>query len=511
MSNKNNDNTITSSKRWVILITVSFTMMLLNLNFTALNLALLSINTDITSTLDIEHWVLSIYVLVIAILLFPSSRLSNLYKKRSIFFWAAFIFSFASLIIATANDLSVFLLGRSLQAVGAALFIPTLYFFAFKYFAPEKKTTAIAIVTAGISIGLSMGPTIGPFIQEASSWRWIFFINVPICAVIALIIALTTQKDTAESSDHKKYLYLFFLLCGLLIFMPPLCLKYSLVSFNLIPWAALLAICLIYYFLPRYDTDKQPLLPVSLFSIQNFDICALIVFCIQYTFVAVLFVSCIYMEAILGYGVLRISMILAALTASMGVFSAITPYLVSKIGNKALIVIGFIFSALGCYLFAQLGSSSTISQIVLSLLPAGTGIGLLLSLANILAAQSAPSQKIRITSGMVYALSAAASAFGIFISAESLVIFGQRAIYSFTQTSKLSLTSADITAIKQAIQGPRYSLSQIKGESISKISSLDAALQDAFSDAMFYTLLVPTFLCTVAAVYIFFKLKEENR
>lgn len=493
---------------WIILITASFTMMLINFNFTALNLALVDIAKDMPATLYVEQWLLSLYVLIIAILLFPSSRLSNLYSRRNIFIWSAAIFSAASLIIANTDSMMLFLMGRILQGISAALFIPNLYFLALTHFPQEKKTTVIAFITAGLSIGLSMGPTIGPFIQKASSWRWIFLMNIPLCAIIAGIIAVTVKNESSTPGYKKNYLYLFSLLCSALL-LTPIIIKYFFSSFSLGSWFLLLGICFIYSLLPKYDKDTKPLIPFSVFKNTNFTICAAIIFCSQYAFAAILFVSCIYMQEMLGYKILFISMILAALTVPMGVFSAISSYLSSKISPRALIITGLFFLALGNYLFSKLTNDSTTGQIVIALLPAGTGIGLLISLANTIIAQSIESTKIRSTSGIVYVLSTIANVLGIFFSAVLLTSLGRDALSFFIKNSNIQITASELLSLQEVVKGLRYDLSSIKTLHPSIVSDATSAIQDAFTDAMYITFLIPSFLSLLAAIYVFFRLKEN--
>src|SRR5277367_3807221 len=189
------------SRRWWSLVAVSLATFMTYLDNNVTNVAIPTIERSLHLSLAGLEWVVSSYILVFAGLLLVGGRLADLYGRRRLFLIGLTVFTLASLGAGLSGSGAVLIGARLVQGLGAAMVVPTTLAIIMATFKDAReRTTAIGVWTAIGAMALAFGPLIGGFISQHLHWGWIFFINVPVGIVAAVIAALTMDESRDTSA-----------------------------------------------------------------------------------------------------------------------------------------------------------------------------------------------------------------------------------------------------------------------------------------------------------------------
>jgi EmrB/QacA subfamily drug resistance transporter len=152
------------------------------LDSTVTNLAVPNLADDFGVGVAAVSWVVTLYAILFAALLAPGGALADLFGRERLFLFGTGLFALASLLVACAPDFATVLIGRGVQGAGAALLIPASLAFVLADSPPERRPAAIGLWSASASVAAAIGPVVGGLVVDVASWRWLFLLNVPICA-----------------------------------------------------------------------------------------------------------------------------------------------------------------------------------------------------------------------------------------------------------------------------------------------------------------------------------------
>ncbi len=168
-------------KRWRILAVLGAVAFMAQLDLFIVNIAVPAIGRSFGGSLDGLSWVLNAYAIVFAALLVPAGRLADHFGRRRFLLIGVAVFTLASAACAAAPSLAILVAARAVQAVGAAMIVPTSLGLLYPSFPKRQHATVVGIWAGVAAVAGSSGPPVGGLLVEAS-WRWIFLINVPIGA-----------------------------------------------------------------------------------------------------------------------------------------------------------------------------------------------------------------------------------------------------------------------------------------------------------------------------------------
>ena len=189
--------------RWLVLVLVCLAQFMVVLDATIVNVALPSIQSALHFTPTSLQWIVNAYTLVFGGFLLLGGRASDLLGRQRLFIAGIFVFTAASLINGVAQSSDALIAGRALQGLGAALVSPAALAIVTTTFAEgAERTKALGVWSAIAAGGAAAGLVIGGLLTETLSWRWIFFVNLPI-GIVAALLSLRFVPNF-ESIDHGE-------------------------------------------------------------------------------------------------------------------------------------------------------------------------------------------------------------------------------------------------------------------------------------------------------------------
>lgn len=183
-----------NKRKWLVSIAADLMLLIISLDLTIVNLALPAIAHAFNAEMSTLEWVINAYVVIFAMLLVIGGKLGDIFGHRQIFSIGLGIFTIASLLGGLSPNTSILITSRVLQGVGAALAFPAATIINFAIFPKEQKAIVLGLMAAIAGAGQALGPTIGGIILKFLSWRWVFFVNIPIGVIAIVLLMLTCPK-----------------------------------------------------------------------------------------------------------------------------------------------------------------------------------------------------------------------------------------------------------------------------------------------------------------------------
>ncbi|MCB1827302.1 MAG: MFS transporter, partial [Coxiellaceae bacterium] len=257
-----------------LLVGLSMMAFMINIDYSAVNLALVTIANDVHSSIATIQWILSGYVLAWAAIIIPSGKLADVVGQRTMCIGGLIVFMIASVLAGLAASALMIIAARLLQGVSGAMFVPTLYTLIFSNFPQEKRGFAMGMLCLGVGAGAALGPTFGGVILHNFGWPWIFFINVPItCVAMWMIMTSTSQGDingSMRSAIHPSAILLSLALLSVMYGIDQLDTLFSSSVSYLLAGLILAAAFAIWQ-----SALSNPIIPLSLFRNRQFVGCKL--------------------------------------------------------------------------------------------------------------------------------------------------------------------------------------------------------------------------------------------
>ena len=363
------------------LFVLAISQLMIVLDATIVNVALerIQVALDFTSQSDLQ-WVVTGYALTFGGFLLLGGKLADRIGRRKVFILGAVIFAVASLLGGLAQDSTLLIAARALQGLGGALLSPAALSLLTVVFAEGKERDRALGIWAGITAGgAALGLILGGVLTEYLSWRWVFFVNVPIAALAvfgALRFVPESKDETARGFDVPG---------AVLVTGGLMALVYGLVQVNEDDVSTgaktayfALAVVLLLAFAVVQRRATSPLLPFRLFrnrSVLGADLGALF---IGAGIFGIFFFLTLWMQVLNGYSPIRAGLAFLPMTVLIGVGAAISSQLLGRVGPRPLLLVGPLLAATGLLTLAlRLEPDSSYVGVVLpSLALVAVGMGL---------------------------------------------------------------------------------------------------------------------------------------
>jgi EmrB/QacA subfamily drug resistance transporter len=397
---------ISGRARWIALVVLCSGMLMIILDQTIVNVALPSIQRDLKFSPSSLAWVVNAYLIAFGGLLMLAGRLGDLIGRKRMFLAGLAIFTAASALCGAANSQGLLVGARFVQGVGGAMTSSVILGVIVTMFPePREQAKAIGVFSFVAAAGASIGLLAGGILTQALDWHWIFFVNLPIGAVTALLAIRLVASDAGIGLRQGADIPGAILVTGALMLA-----VYTIVKTSDYGWgsahtlgAGAVAVLLLLGFLAREARARTPLIPLRIFRSRNVSGANLVQMLMVAGLFGMFFLGAVYLQRGLGYDPLEVGLAFLPVALGIGVLSlSVAPRLNMLIGPRATLLPGLVLVAAGLVLFAL---APVHADYVRNLLPVmlliGVGAGLSFPSLTMIAMSGATPSDSGLASGLV--------------------------------------------------------------------------------------------------------------
>ena len=369
-------NTQRGNKWWTLVAVCLGTFMLL-LDITIVNVALPDIQTALHSSFSDLQWVVDAYALTLAAFLLTAGSLADMYGRRLLYLIGLAVFTAASALCGFAQTTLMLQLSRGLQGVGGAIMFAVSLALLADAFRGKDRGIAFGVWGTITGLAVAIGPLLGGALTSGLSWRWIFFVNVPLGIVAVVISMLKVSESRAPQASGPDW-------PGFLIFTVALSsLVYGLIESNqksfssgLVLGCLAAAAVLLAAFVFVERRRAHPMFDLSLFRLPTFSGGSVAAFGLSASIFSMLLYLVLYLQDILGYSPLATGVRVMFLSGAILVSATVAGQLSSHVPVRLLIGPGLIMVGIGLLLMRGLNAGSSWTHLIPGMIVGGLGIGL---------------------------------------------------------------------------------------------------------------------------------------
>jgi EmrB/QacA subfamily drug resistance transporter len=405
-----------SRRRWQVLAVLCVGLFMLLLDGTIVNIAIPSILKSFQTGFSQVEWVMNAYLLVFAVMLITMGRLGDLYGRKKLFIAGLSLFTLASLACGLSPNIG-FLIGfRALQGLGGAMMMPATLSIIAYVFPPKERGIAMGIWGGVSGLATAAGPTLGGLIVDATSWHYIFLINVPI-GIVLFFFALRIIPDSRDSTAPQKVDFPGVVVLSIALFSLTFALiegqKYGWGSATILALFAAAAVGILVFILIE-RTVKHPLMQLSLFRSRTFSAANVGGMILSFGMMGMFFLLPVFFQAILGYSAVKTGLVMTPMSAAVVVAAPLSGWLSDRIGSRWLIFSGMLITAFGFFLMrGQMSLDTQWTSLVFPFVVSGFGIGLVMAPMTSAVMSTAPQEKAGAASGILSTMRQLGSVMGI--------------------------------------------------------------------------------------------------
>ncbi|UCI31036.1 DHA2 family efflux MFS transporter permease subunit [Mesorhizobium sp. B4-1-4] len=384
------------ANRGAITACVILAVIMQALDTTIANVALPYIQGSVSASADQINWVLTSYIVAAAVMTPPSGYLANRFGRKRILLTSITGFVVASVLCGFAQSLPQIVGFRLLQGLFGAALVPLSQSILLDIYSVEERGSAMALFGVSVMVGPVLGPVIGGWLTENVSWRWVFYINVPIGALAfagVSMFVLETKLDFKARLDWLGFGMLSITIAALQMFLDR-GEQLNWFSSSEIIVEALICASAFYIFLVHTFTGRNTFVNPRLFLDRNFAVGMVFIFIIGITYLASLALMTPYLQTLMGYPVVTAGIVMGPRGLGTMACMFLVGRLVGKVDTRWLLLTGLLVTAWAMY--DMTGWTPDVSQwtIVSTGFIQGAGLGFLfVPLTTITFATLAPERR----------------------------------------------------------------------------------------------------------------------
>ena len=506
------------SYKWWLLANVMIGTFMAVLDATIVNVGLPKIMASFGVGIDKIEWVLTAYMLALAVMLPTSGWMADRFGYKRVYFLGLFLFTVGSFLCGYSSSEDMLIFSRVIQGLGAGALMPVGMAIITREFPPEQRTLALGFWSIASAASVSFGPLIGGYLVDNFSWPLIFDVNVPI-GIAGMLATAIIQKEY-RSERKRSFDPVGFISVSL--FLPVL--LYALTEGNAAAnsggWnSPVILICFgisaisLALFLVTELTIDEPLIDLSLFKGFNFAISNLVIFIFGIGMFGSTFLLPLYLQNSLGYTAIQAGSVFLPVGIIQGIIAPATGIFSKKMDPKIPILVGAVLLSLSFYLNSMLSYMTEHSFIMATLYLRGLAMGLMFSPLTALATIGIPKEKMGQASGLINVLRQIGGSFGVALLSTLLttrVIF-----HSQVYGESLDQNSP---AFKGVVANLGNFLVHTAGSTVSgavqqgKMLILSHLNRQAFVQAISDDFLIAAVFTLISAIPVFFlRVKKNNK
>ena len=391
------------TSKLVILSGVVLAMLLSSLDQTIVSTAMPTIVQELHG---LEHisWVFTAYMLGSTVTVPIYGKLSDIFGRRNLYLLGIIIFLLGSVLCGLSQNMTQLIVFRGIQGIGGGAMMVNSFAIIGDVFPPAERGKYQGYIGGVFGLSSIAGPLLGGWITDNTSWRWVFYVNIPLGIIAIAVLASTLPKIAAHVKNKKIDWWGGFFILATLV---PLLLSlvwggsvYQWFSWQIIS-SLIIAIISLLIFIKVERRTKNPILSLELFRNKVFlvSVCALFLTSMG-MFGAIIYVP-IFSQGVIGGSATHAGLVLTPMMLSLVVASALSGQIISRTGKyKILAIIGTAIIVAGLFYFSTLGVTTTNFALILRMIVLGIGLGATMPIFTLAVQSAFPKERLgEVTAG----------------------------------------------------------------------------------------------------------------
>lgn len=367
-------------RRGLALALLCLSVCVIVMDGTIVNIALPTLLRELgpDTTIRQLQWIVDAYILVFAGLLIAAGSLGDRFCRRRALLVGLVLFAVFSAMAGQSRDAATLIFWRAMMGIGAALIFPaTLAIIVNLFPEPGKRDGAVGAWAAMSGLGVAVGPATGGYILEHTTWGWVFFINVPLCLLVAAGVLLwvpPSRDPTARRVDWLGTVLSMLAVGGV---------TFAIIEAPEIGWlhgqtlgVAAIAVGFLCAFVWWEKRCREPMIDLGLFKRRTFAGGSYGIATAFFGLFGFVFLVTQYFQLVRGYGAFESGLRTLPFALFTGITAPLAPFAARRLGSRWVVSVGLALMALACALTSANDASTPYHLIVWQMLPLGMGLGL---------------------------------------------------------------------------------------------------------------------------------------
>ncbi|MFZ1135876.1 MAG: MFS transporter [Candidatus Korobacteraceae bacterium] len=482
------------ARRWILAATILGSSMAF-IDSTVVNVALPALQASFHVDVTDVQWVVESYGLILAALILVGGSLGDLFGRRSTFLLGVVIFAAASVACGVASSIHQLIFARSVQGLGAALLVPGSLAIISTSFDEESRGQAIGTWSGFTAITSAVGPVVGGWLVEHASWRWVFFINIPMAVAVIAISLWRVPNSRGSAGGRIDWLGATVVTLGLSGLVSSFIESVSLGWENPLVIGGLIVgcVCLVLFVVVE-SMVTSPMVPLTLFASRSFSGANLLTLFLYAAIGIFFFLFPLNLIQVQGYSATAAGGAMLPLILLVFLLSRWSGGLVARYGARLPMILGPLVIALGFVLFSvpSVGSSYW-KAFFPAVIVLGFGMAITVAPLTTVVMNSVAEDRVGAASGINNAVARVASVLAI-------AVLGVVMVNAFS--SRLNRRLVQLSPPPAILEAVRSNEIQLAGLPIpSDVSpDMEVAIQESVAEAFVFGFRIVMVICAGLAV-----------
>jgi DHA2 family multidrug resistance protein len=403
---------------WLIATSVMLATFMEVLDTSVANVSLPHIAGNLSATPEESTWVLTSYLISNAIILPATNWLGYLFGRKRFLIVCIVIFTFSSALCGAATSLSLLLIARVLQGAGGGALQPIAQAVLLESFPPDRRGPAMAVYGMGIVVAPIIGPTLGGWITDNYSWRWIFYINVPV-GILAVLMAQSFIEDPPyiKSQRPGRIDYIGFGLMAVGLATLQIVLdkgqEDDWFSSAFIVRSLIIAVIALVAFIIWELRSREPIVNLRVLANRNFAVGTALIFAMGVVLYGTSALLPLFLQTLLGYSAEQSGLAVSPRGIGAVISMIVVGRLVGKIDGRYLIMFGFFIVGVSTYVLGNINLEITIGSVAWPQIFSGFALGFVFVPLTVLATGTLSNEQIGNATGIFNLMRNVGGSFGI--------------------------------------------------------------------------------------------------
>lgn len=491
------------TKRWQALVAISLLCFVVFVDYTIVNTILPGIQRELHTTIDQLQWVMNAFFLMLTVFMVTMGRIGDLYGRRRTLYTGVVIFALASLLAGAAPNAETLIACRFAQGIAGAMLLTCAVGLVNHHFPEAEQGRALAAFMSITGFGMAVGPVIGGFFLSTLSWRWAFYINVPVVVLgfaLAWPVVLETPRQTDEKLDWPG---LAFLVPGMTALVT------AIMKGNNWGWTAPLtlgiaaaALVLLVGFVWVERRAAFPIVKFELFRHPDFLTCSVIAISLGGFIALGAFMAPLYLQTVRNESPIVAGLMLLPISTLVVIVPPLIGKLVDTHGPILFIAAGQIFLALSALIQIFFEPTTSVALVLFGLGLFGFGWGLQQATSSLAATSAFPPASASVVIGVLYSIWNFGSSIGLAVGGLLFEVLDKATLNASLAHEHIILDPKDQDIVRSVLSDPSQAqqlLSQLTPSLETKVLPIfKDAFMAGYDGAMWYLLIT----CAIGAALV---------